>query len=145
MAPYFFYMWNMFYDNNIMFNYEGKTSGIKNFLIDSFLANYWVFPTNQIAEFFNERINEFYTLRDKNMEEILQLSKLRDELLPLLMNGQVTVSDIENTADKVIPLKKKDYYDQRFDLWLQNQGLAARGDIDRHTLREIFEAMDDDK
>lgn len=144
MSPYFFYMWNMFYDNNIMFNYEGKTSGIKNFLLDSFLANYWVFPPDQIAKAFSERIAKFFTLRDKNTEEILQLSKLHNELLPLLMNGQVTVNNIKLTIDNVIILNRTDYYDQRFDLWLKNQGLAARGDIDRQTLREIFDVMDDD-
>ena len=93
ITPYFFYMWNMFYSNNIMFNYEGKTSGIKNFLIDSFLANYWVFPSDQIAEIFGQRVTEFYRLRDKNTQEILELTKLRDELLPLLMTGQVEVAN----------------------------------------------------
>jgi hypothetical protein len=29
-------------------------------------------------------------------------------------------------------------------VWLQNQGVAARGDIDMQTMREIFDAMDDD-
>jgi hypothetical protein len=127
-----------------MFNYEGKTSGIKNFLLDSFLENYWVFPPDQIAKAFTKCITEFFALKDKNTEEILQLSKLRDDLLPLLMNGQVSVNSTENTADNEIPLEKKDCYDQRFDFWLQNQGLAARGDIDQQTLREIFDVMDDD-
>jgi len=30
------------------------------------------------------------------------------------------------------------------DLWLSNQGLAARGTMDEKTLREIFDAMDDE-
>ena len=89
IAPYFFYMWNMFYDNNIMFNYEGKTSGIKNFLPDSFMANYWVFPDDKTAQAFGEQIRVLFMLKDKNAEEISQLSDFRDELLPLLMNGQV--------------------------------------------------------
>ena len=41
-SAYFFFMWRMFYDNDIMFNYEGKTSGIKNFMTETFLANKWV-------------------------------------------------------------------------------------------------------
>ena len=49
-----------------------------------------------------------------------------------------------NVEDKVTSIKTQEYYDKCFELWLQNQGLAARGDIDRQTLREIFEAMDDD-
>jgi type I restriction enzyme S subunit len=136
-------MWNMFYKNNIMYNYEGKTNGIKNLLIDSVLANYWVFPTDQIAEIFSKYINVFFALKDKNVDEMLYLTNLRDALLPLLMNGQVTLSNIENTVDSVIPFKTTSDYDQKFNLWLQNKGLAARGDIDRQTLREIFDTMDD--
>jgi type I restriction enzyme S subunit len=136
-------MWNMFYKNNIMYNYEGKTNGIKNLLIDSVLANYWVFPTDQIAEIFSVRIDVFFALKDKNVDEMLYLTNLHDTLLPLLMNGQVTLSDIENTVDSVISFKTTDYYDQKFNLWLQSQGLAARGDMDRQTLRKIFDTMDD--
>jgi len=44
----------------------------------------------------------------------------------------------------VVAFGTQEYSDQRFELWLQNQGIAARGDIDRQTLREIFDAMDDD-
>lgn len=76
--------------------------------------------------------------------ENLELTRLRDWLLPMLMNGQATVSGSENSSDNVLPIEKTDNYDQNFNLWLQNQGLAARGDIDRQTLREIFDAMDDD-
>jgi type I restriction enzyme S subunit len=60
------------------------------------------------------------------------------------MNGQATVSD-ETNCDRVAnfaEIPKTD--DERFSLWLQNQGIAARGELDRKTLREIFNAMDDD-
>ncbi len=33
----FVYYWNSLYDNGIFFGYEGKTSGIKNLLLDSFI------------------------------------------------------------------------------------------------------------
>ena len=72
-SAYFFYIWKMFYDNGIMFNYEGKTSGIKNFMTETFLANKWV------------KI-------DANITESNALIKQRDELLLLLMNGQATVN-----------------------------------------------------
>ncbi len=35
--------------------------------------------------------------------------------------------------------------DQRFELWLSSQGLAARGEIDKTTLREIFNVMDEEE
>ena len=53
-SAYFFYIWKMFYDNGIMFNYEGKTSGIKNFMTETFLANKWVkAPKDLIYKFFD--------------------------------------------------------------------------------------------
>jgi len=76
-------------------------------------------------------------------EESSTLSQLRDFLLPLLMNGQVTVKAIESKTD-IIPFKNQENNDQRFKMWLKNQRLAARGEIDLQTLREIFGAMDDD-
>lgn len=36
------------------------------------------------------------------------------------------------------------YHDQRFELWISQQGLAARGTLDKVTLRELFDAMDDE-
>ena len=62
------------------------------------------------------------------------------------MNGQVTIKEAEEKVDQSIKEENITIfpnYDLRFELWLQNQGLAARGDIDRKTLREIFDAMDD--
>ena len=60
------------------------------------------------------------------------------------MNGQATVADAEDEPAKVIPFVAKSDTDQRFATWLQNQGIAARGDVDMQTMREIFDAMDDD-
>lgn len=92
-SAYFFYVWNMFYDNGIMFNYEGKTSGIKNFMTDVFLANKWInAPKTLIVKFYNV-IKEIYAKMDANISENNSLTKQRDELLPLLMNGQVTIEN----------------------------------------------------
>ena len=79
-----------------------------------------------------------------NSKENYELIRLRDWLLPMLMNGQATVRDETNceTVSNVVEMPKTD--DERFSLWLQNQGIAARGDLDKKTLREIFDAMDDD-
>ena len=91
-SAYFFYIWKMFYDNGIMFNYEGKTSGIKNFMMETFLANKWVkAPKGLIYKFF-DTIKSIYAKIDANITESNDLIKQRDELLPLLMNGQATVN-----------------------------------------------------
>lgn len=91
IAPYFFYMWNMFYDNSIMFNYEGKTSGIKNLLIDIFLNNHWYLPPTQLLLDFATTTKSIMSLKDQNIKETNHLTHLRDSLLPMLMNGQVVI------------------------------------------------------
>ena len=91
-SAYFFYVWRMFYDNGIMFNYEGKTSGIKNFMTETFLANKWIeAPKELIVNFFNIT-KEIYAKIDSNIYDNNNLIKLRDELLPLLINGQVSIN-----------------------------------------------------
>ena len=75
-----------------MFNYEGKTSGIKNFMTSMFLANKWVRVPQDLMMSFYEKVKVIYKEIDNNIEEISSLSKQRNELLPLLMNGQATVN-----------------------------------------------------
>ncbi len=91
-SAYFYFMWRMFYDNNNMFNFEGKTSGIKNFMTDTFLANKWLDVPTVLLDLFFERVKVIFEQIDNNIEEINALTKQRDELLPLLMNGQATVN-----------------------------------------------------
>ena len=95
-SAYFFFMWKMFYDNGIMFNYEGKTSGIKNFMTETFLANKWVkAPTELIHKFFDV-VKDIYSKIDINIAENNGLIKQRDDLLPLLMNGQVSIKQLNS-------------------------------------------------
>lgn len=91
-SAFFFFAWKMFYVNDIMFNYEGKTSGIKNFMTETFLANKWVMPKQELVDRFFEQIRSIYSQIDANIAENNHLTKHRDELLPLLMNGQVSVN-----------------------------------------------------
>lgn len=78
--------------------------------------------------------------------EKIELAALRDWLLPMLMNGQVTVQteEKEQTKQETPITNLSQQQNQRFELWLTNQGVAARGDIDKATLREVFDAMDED-
>ena len=91
-SAYFYFMWRMFYDNNNMFNFEGKTSGIKNFMTDTFLANKWLDVPTALLDLFFERVKVIYEQIDNNIEEINALTKQRNELLPLLLNGQASVN-----------------------------------------------------
>lgn len=89
---YFIYMWNNLYDNSVLFGWEGKTSGIKNLLFDSFTQKYFiVLPNESSNQKFYEKMDSLHKMKQKNLKENQELSKLRDWLLPMLMNGQVRV------------------------------------------------------
>ena len=75
-----------------MFNFEGKTSGIKNFQTEIFLANHWFEVPKQLIETFHAVVSQYHLMIDQNIAESNNLIKLRDELLPLLINGQVSVN-----------------------------------------------------
>lgn len=85
--------WNKLYEAGIFFNFEGKTSGIKNLMFDQLIRDvYLAIPENQ------KLIEEFYKISVKNDEQIQnnllqnkKLAELRDWLLPMLMNGQIRV------------------------------------------------------
>ena len=49
-------------------------------------------PTNEIVKEFNKQVRCLYQMMINNCQEIDILTKQRDELLPLLMNGQVSVN-----------------------------------------------------
>ena len=89
---YFIYMWNNLYDNSVLFGWEGKTSGIKNLLFDSLTQKYFiVVPNENINLKFYEKIDSFHKMKQRNLKENQELAKLRDWLLPMLMNGQVGI------------------------------------------------------
>jgi type I restriction enzyme S subunit len=160
--------WQRLYNAGVFFGYEGKTSGIKNFLFDSFVNSCKVvLPPKDIVEQYYNIAQTLDEKKQSNLQQNQELAQLRNWLLPMLMNGQLKVVDHTDNdkADYAIPTKQMDSaaeptigyqereslstegtakIDPQFEFWLSNQGLAARGDIDTATLREIFEAMDDE-
>lgn len=96
---YFYYLWRTFYDNGVFFNYEGKTSGLKNMLFDMFVEHTgWYIPDIATVERFNEIASAIHNQKETILRQNKELAELRDWLLPLLMNGQVTIKD--QTEDK---------------------------------------------
>lgn len=82
--------WKSYYDNGAMFNYESKTTGIKNLMFDDFIDNIYVaYPNEELLEVFQNKCTLFYEKIQKNLLENQELASLRDFLLPMLMNGQV--------------------------------------------------------
>lgn len=88
----FYYLWNALYDNGVLFAWEGKTSGIKNLLFDAFVSKHMVCrPPEGLVADFNNLIDPLQKKKQIALMENMRLSQLRDWLLPMLMNGQVTV------------------------------------------------------
>lgn len=150
----FSFLWDMLYNNKVFFGFEGKTSGIKNFLFESFVNSYWsVIPDEEIVLGFYRLMQNIEKKKQKLLAENQQLASLRDWLLPMLMNGQVGFKEeyqeqpqvVNVVAEVKVEYKRHTQQDQRFELWLSNQGLAARGEIDKSTLREIFNVMDEEE
>ena len=90
-AYYISFMWKMFYDNGIFFNFEGKTSGIKNFQLDQFVDTMWFFPDLKTIEKFNAQVAPLIKKQLFNAKQIEALTTQRNTLLPLLMTGQVEI------------------------------------------------------
>ena len=131
-------------------NVDGTTFG--SITKDDLFSLKVIKPSKEILLDFNKILNPSFEKQNKIEQENQELASLRDWLLPMLMNGQVKVGEVEEQLDMVaetqvqyeIAEKTPEWYDQRFNLWITNQGLAARGEIDRTTLRELFDAMEDE-
>lgn len=94
----FVYQWNRIYDNGVLFGWEGKTSGIKNLLFESFVTNHKeVYPKSEVVAKFYDFAKLIHVQKQKNLIQNQQLSELRDWLLPMLMNGQVIVKEAEES------------------------------------------------
>jgi len=65
---------------------------LKNISQDTLRENLIALPPNEIVEVYNRVVDPFLNLIVKTIEENNELTALRDFLLPLLMNGQVTVA-----------------------------------------------------
>ena len=90
----FVYQWNAIYDNDILFGWEGKTSGIKNLLFDSFVSKHNVcMPPEILAKRFYDFIEPLERKKQNALNENSKLESLREWLLPMLMNGQVTFKE----------------------------------------------------
>lgn len=97
----FIYEWKRLYDAGIFFGYEGKTSGIKNFLFESFVSKHKiVIPPQELTEMFYEKVLPIHSKIQKNLIQNQELSSLRDWLLPMLMNGQVSVAEAEEQVQE---------------------------------------------
>ena len=90
--------------------YDSGT-GVPSMTSISYYAMPFIKPTNDIIKLFDENISPWLVQIKRNEAEIKVLTIQRDELLPLLMNGQVSVMPQEVNCDLVfISLMKSIVY-----------------------------------
>ena len=92
---YWFYVfWCKLYEYNVFFKYEGKTTGIKNLLFDMLCYDYKIIiPNESVIKKYDKKVQGLFDIIQKNQLENQELASLRDFLLPLLMNGQVSFKE----------------------------------------------------
>ena len=87
-----YYYWDLLYRENVFFNYENGTTGIKNLDINSFLNRHQIIipSENTIFEF-----TKIMQLLQKNIQsngtQNRRIGDIRDLLLPKLMSGEIRV------------------------------------------------------
>lgn len=73
-------------------NAKTKTGNVfANMSKDEFASIKVTYPTKRILQEFHDKVTAIFDSIKNNINEINALTKQRDELLPLLMNGQVLV------------------------------------------------------
>ncbi len=91
-CPFFAYrsMLSDFFKAKIKYICGG--TGINNLTNQTFDETLFPFPPKDVLKEFEKLLTPIYEKVGKNNDEILRLTALRDELLPMLMNGQVTIN-----------------------------------------------------
>jgi len=87
----------------IVLELENTTNGSARgfFQKDSFLSKIVEVPNRDLIEDFCNKINSVFKRIDNDLKENQELASLRDWLLPMLMNGQVSVGDVEEQLGMV--------------------------------------------
>src|SRR5690606_31497200 len=71
----FVYEWNRIYDAGVLFGWEGKTSGIKNFLFESFVTHHKIVqPHKELMELFYEKAKPIHAQIQKNLQQNQKLA-----------------------------------------------------------------------
>ena len=92
-AKFMYFLW--FYLSSpdyIRYEYNAISGSIQKFLSLDAMRNIPILFNEKILTLFNKKVSEICKLISNTNNENILLSKQRDELLPLLMNGQVSVN-----------------------------------------------------
>ena len=96
-------------------------------------------PPLEIQDRIVSKLDELMQFCDQLEISVKDCQKLNEQLLQQVLREALQ----PKTKEVVLPLVAEDR-EEKYNLWLSNQGLAARGKMDEKTLREIFDAMDDE-
>lgn len=159
----FFYFEILNYLHHFKMMAELRKTTMGHITIDHLKTSFISIPPKGLIENLDQKLEPIFTKIIINQKQNQELAQLRDWLLPMLMNGQVKVGAVSKEykigkeqpqmaaepkmgfkKKASVPFKQPESVDPRFELWLSNQGLAARGDVDAVTLKAIFDAMDDE-
>ena len=96
LAPFVYLNLKLMYDDDIFFNWENGTTGIKNLALNNLLNNLKVkTPDEMMVKDFYLLFNNIMNKISNNSNENIKLEQLRDTLLPKLMNGEIDLDNIE--------------------------------------------------
>ena len=96
LAPFIYMNLKLMYEDDIFFNWENGTTGIKNLALNDMLSNLEVKSPNEMELkdyylLFNNIMNKI----SSNSNENIKLEQLRDTLLPKLMSGEIDLDNVE--------------------------------------------------
>jgi type I restriction enzyme S subunit len=87
--------WNRLYESGVFFNFEGKTSGIKNLMFDQLVRDVKIAIPNDgsLTDAYYNIAASIDAQKQINLTQNQELGQLRDWLLPMLMTGQVKTGE----------------------------------------------------
>lgn len=93
-SPIIKHYWDSLFNAGVFFNYEGKTSGIKNLLFDQLTRdlNIALPEEDALTKRYYEIFSKSNATIQNNLTQNQNLTATRDWLLPMLMNGQIKFS-----------------------------------------------------
>lgn len=96
LSPFVYMNLKLMYEDDIFFNWENGTTGIKNLALNDMLSNLEVKSPNEIdLKDFYLLFNSIINKMSYNSNENIKLEQLRDTLIPKLMNGEINLDNIE--------------------------------------------------
>lgn len=85
-----------FYLKNFNYQSLGSTSSIATAINSKIVKKIpFILPTEKEIQYFSDIVSPMFKQIKNNQHEIVKLCKIRDVLLPKLMNGEIDVSDIK--------------------------------------------------